>query len=313
MTWFKVDDQFWGHPKQTGLPKGAVCLWVRAGSWSANLLTNGFVPAHMVAMFGCSKSDARALVASGLWLDVDGGYQFHDWTEYQPTREQVEQKRDEEARRKAEWRAKRAAQKAASDSGPEGVPVGQGRDEDVSPASVPQVSQPCPVLPVPDPTRPDPDSPNGESSGGGARKRARRIPDDFALTDDLRTWGRARGFTDPQLDEITENFVRYWRAKAGRDATKLDWPGTWQNWVAKESPDRVRGNVHPIRRDATGQRTWSSAELDAVLGPDMWRLPQPPRELSGDGDAMWEWEQQVKREHRAERVRQAEAKLAGAS
>lgn len=36
MTWFKVDDAFWGHPKQTALPPGPVALWVRAGSWSSD-------------------------------------------------------------------------------------------------------------------------------------------------------------------------------------------------------------------------------------------------------------------------------------
>ena len=58
---------------------------------------------------------------------------------------------------------------------------------------------------------------------------------------------------------------------------------------------------------ANGERTWSTAELDSILGPDMWRCPQPPTGLTGD--QMWEWEQGVKRDHRADRIRQALAKM----
>jgi hypothetical protein len=57
---------------------------------------------------------------------------------------------------------------------------------------------------------------------------------------------------------------------------------------------------------ANGERTWSTAELEATLGQDKWTCPQPPRNLTPD--LMWEWEQKVKREHRADRIRQAEAK-----
>jgi hypothetical protein len=58
---------------------------------------------------------------------------------------------------------------------------------------------------------------------------------------------------------------------------------------------------------AGGERTWTVAQLDAVLGPDMWRLPRPPAGLMGDD--VWHWEQKVKADHRAERVAQAQAKL----
>ena len=57
-----------------------------------------------------------------------------------------------------------------------------------------------------------------------------------------------------------------------------------------------------------GQRTWSKDELDAVLGADGWSLPAPPRDLP---DAQYTaWARQQTLEHRAERIRQAEAKWA---
>ena len=36
---------------------------------------------------------ADALVMAGLWDEVDGGYQFHDWAEFQPSAEAEKEKR----------------------------------------------------------------------------------------------------------------------------------------------------------------------------------------------------------------------------
>jgi hypothetical protein len=145
MTWFKVDDGFWGHPKQTALPAAPIALWVRAGSWSGAQLTDGFVPAHMIVMLGAKKRDAEALVTAGLWEDVDGGYQFHDWAKWQPTRDEVEKKRAEDAERKAAWRKAKADKKAAE------AEVSQ-RDSERTDAVTPRGVRST----RPDPTRPDP-------------------------------------------------------------------------------------------------------------------------------------------------------------
>ena len=153
MTWFKVDDGFWGHPKQTALPPGPVALWVRAGSWSGAQLTDGFVPAHMVTMLAGKKREADLLVAAGLWEEVDGGFQFHDWAKWQPTRDEVEKKRAEDAERKAAWRRAKAAQKAAE---AEMSQRDSERTDAVTPRGVRSTR--------PDPTRPDPSSPTEKTN-----------------------------------------------------------------------------------------------------------------------------------------------------
>lgn len=89
MPWFKVDDQLAVNMKVLAAGNTAMGLWVRAGSWCAAQLTNGFVPDGMVPVLGGSRRDAEALHAAGLWHAAEGGWQFHDWDEYQPTREQV--------------------------------------------------------------------------------------------------------------------------------------------------------------------------------------------------------------------------------
>jgi hypothetical protein len=137
MVWFKVDDQFWGHPKQTALPAGPIALWVRAGSWASSQLTDGFVPGHMVTMLGGKKRDAQQLVTAGLWEQVEGGYQFHDWGEFQPTREHVLKERAD-----AKERMSRRRKGGQSDASSADVRANNERTS-------PEVR-----LPRPDPTRP---------------------------------------------------------------------------------------------------------------------------------------------------------------
>lgn len=46
----------------------------------------------------------------------------------------------------------------------------------------------------------------------------------------MKTWfaENCRGVDGPRE---TEKFRNYWRSKSGKDATKLDWPATWRNWM----------------------------------------------------------------------------------
>lgn len=177
MTWFKVDDAFWGHPKQTALPPGPVALWVRAGSWSSDQLTDGLVPEHMVTMLGAKKRDAEQLVTAGLWEKVAIGYQFHEWSTWQPSRQEVLDKRAEEAERKRKWREKRAAERAEKEASDEYVSQGLSqRDKDRTSggtdAGVPDLSRSSRTRP--DPTRPEPvvsygdDDEKQNSSEGGS-------------------------------------------------------------------------------------------------------------------------------------------------
>jgi hypothetical protein len=93
VTWFKVDDAFALHPKVLAAGHAAIGLWCRAGSWCAQQLTDGHVPTAMVAVLGGKPADVAALVSTGLWLEVEDGWLFHEWDRWQPTRAQVEAQR----------------------------------------------------------------------------------------------------------------------------------------------------------------------------------------------------------------------------
>lgn len=117
MPWFRVDDGFCMHAKVVQAGNSAIGLWVRAGSWSAQQLTDGFVPDAMIPALGAVLDDAQRLVDVGLWETVDGGYRFWQWTERQPTRAQVEAERESaRARMRRSRQAKRtSSQRSASD------------------------------------------------------------------------------------------------------------------------------------------------------------------------------------------------------
>ena len=62
-------------------------------------------------------------------------------------------------------------------------------------------------------------------------KRAERLPDDWTPPAEWLDWAsEARKWEPAVCVEEAANFACYWQAKSGKDATKLDWQKTWQNW-----------------------------------------------------------------------------------
>lgn len=97
--------------------------------------------------------------------------------------------------------------------------------------------------PSPDPLPPDSQKAPSEPSSRATRsatRRGTRIPDDFAVTPAMVEWAQEN---TPNVDgrRETEKFINYWRAKSGKDATKLDWKATWRNWMLNAA-ERQPGN-----------------------------------------------------------------------
>ncbi len=64
---FQVDPDFYDHPKAIGMSDSATALWVRAGSYSAAKLTDGFVAeAALILLSRCPDEAASELVARRL-------------------------------------------------------------------------------------------------------------------------------------------------------------------------------------------------------------------------------------------------------
>lgn len=110
MPWFKVDDKLHSHRKTRKLLRSGskrrdvspLGLWTAAGAWSADNLTDGFIPADELEQWDDDAAVlAQRLVDAGLWLldTVDGeqGFRFHDWTVRNPDAASVLAKREAES------------------------------------------------------------------------------------------------------------------------------------------------------------------------------------------------------------------------
>lgn len=82
------------------------------------------------------------------------------------------------------------------------------------------------------------------TSPRGTRFTIAHVPDSW------RAFCRERR-PDLDPDRTFETFANYWRAKAGKDGVKLDWPATWRNWVLREGARR--GSAQSGDRPSRGQ------------------------------------------------------------
>lgn len=341
MVWFKVDDKLHSHVKAMRAGAEAMGLWVLAGSWAADHLTDGWVPDYAaVRLSAHAEQDAERLVAAGLWVpgehEGDKGWWFHDWAENgQPTRVAVMAERQYNARKTAlhrdpalveavrardadrcrycgthvVWKDRRSEAGATYDHvNPFGPNVlanvvvacrgcnsrkGQRTPEQagmplLSPASLgptqvgsssyldttQDTSGSVPVF-FQSPTRPDPNqvsTSRGELISEGSetlpdasaatekpsRRRATRLPADFKVTPEMVAWASTNA---PNVNGRfeTAQFIDYWNAKSGKDATKTDWVATWRRWMREAEQRAARATS---RRRSTADE-WKEALGDA--------------------------------------------------
>lgn len=112
--WVKTDDEMADHPKilraAETVGDSALATMVAALGYCNRKLTDGRVPAAAVrglTHHARPKVVAQALVDAGLWEPVDGGYQVHDFHEYQPSKADVEAERAKGAKRVAKHRGRK--------------------------------------------------------------------------------------------------------------------------------------------------------------------------------------------------------------
>ncbi len=108
MAWARLDDAMCFHEKVVEAGNAAVGVWVRLISWSSQHLTDGEVPekvARLVA--GESRGALAALERANLVLRRSqsnpkdpGVYVIHDYLEYNPSKAEVEAKREKDRVRK---------------------------------------------------------------------------------------------------------------------------------------------------------------------------------------------------------------------
>lgn len=132
--------------------------------------------------------------------------------------------------------------------------------------------------------------PKGNRNRGGASsdalpKRGTRLPNPYPLTDAMIDAGDA---IDDRLALALEHdkFCDYWWAKAGRDATKLDWVATWRNWCRNASA-RLPARVIDVPADGFGVTAVASTAARCPSCRMLINRDHTPARCAADTE-MWE-------------------------
>ena len=280
MAWVRIDDQFTDHPKAADAGPLGIAMQVAALCYANRHLTDGFI-SHKVAArlldftgiaieLPCTHdpddshvsgmrvqwlSICDSLVDAGLWEVVEGGWQIHDYLEYNPSRA------DTLAKRAADLERKRTPKRPEETSAriPRGIQTDSKRP----------VPDPVPVpRPVPDPlpeeglTPPIPPTPLRPVAAPPAR--AEKDPPGFAAfwetwpkkeakADALARWKKLR----PDADTIQAILDAIPRQQAAKDWPRENWrycplPASWlhqRRWEDEIPDPPPRGERELIGKD----------------------------------------------------------------
>ncbi|GAA4175938.1 hypothetical protein [Gryllotalpicola koreensis] len=205
MPWFKIDDAFWSHPKTLRLSPEAVALWVRAGTYASQNRTDGVIDAHILPVFGGVSGASQELIDAGLWEPHERGFVFHDWDDYQPSKADIDARREADRARKAEWREKKAAKR-----GDKSASTDVGKSASTKPSNA----------------------------------QGTRLPEGWnPPTEEIASARQYAPHVDLKAEH--ERFTDYWLSTPGIKGRKTDWVRTWRNWMktaeSRAKPQTVQG------------------------------------------------------------------------
>jgi hypothetical protein len=122
MSWAKLDDDLWRHPKMDYLHGSAFELYICSITFCAERLTDGFLShadvAKILSFRGIPRTVVDELTAdvppddTPFWEIVKGGYTVHNYLKRNPSKAKVAEERAEAARRQEEFRKRQEEKKA---------------------------------------------------------------------------------------------------------------------------------------------------------------------------------------------------------
>jgi len=107
MPYLNLDDNYPDHPKVDALSDGAFRLHTSGLCYCAKNTTDGVVTKDRVRRLTPSYRPALVteLIDAGLWMPHPDGYEIHDYLDWNKSKAWWDEKREKDAKRKAEWRA----------------------------------------------------------------------------------------------------------------------------------------------------------------------------------------------------------------
>jgi hypothetical protein len=96
LNWVRLDTQWPHNPKFLILAQDkkwhAITAYMGGLAWAGSQGQDGFIPSYALPMFHATKREASELVEAALWDLTQGGWDIHDWKDYQPTTEEMERR-----------------------------------------------------------------------------------------------------------------------------------------------------------------------------------------------------------------------------
>ncbi len=243
---FKVTTGFPEHPKVEAVGGDAGWLWICAMGYCARNFTDGLIPIGLVPRLSDRQDPmqlASKLLEVGLWHEVghpckrcvqpdSRHYLVHDYLDHQTSAERARETSIKRAVAGQKGGQAKAAASKLLDAGYDGA----------SSKSLAEVEEEVEL------------KQKKTSSSSARAQRGTRIPDDFAVTAEMVAWAQQN---TPRVNGKlqTIKFINYWKAKAGRDAVKVDWVRTWQNWMITAG-ENAGGGSPSAQQQRTGRNTY---------------------------------------------------------
>lgn len=96
MTWTKLDDRYWMHPKIVGAGNEAVGIFSRLLSYCGCYETDGKIPLEVALSVAGSKARLDKLIVAGLLDELhDGRLLVHDYLDYNLGADELDAKREQ--------------------------------------------------------------------------------------------------------------------------------------------------------------------------------------------------------------------------
>lgn len=211
MAWAKIDDQWFANRKVVPLSLAARGLWTTVLAWTCAQRTP-IVPGHMPG-FLCGvqfiDTEVKELVDAGLWHEVDGGWEIHDWAEYQDR--SLSEKRAEAGRKgglkSGEVRASEATETPSDEAKPKQTDVASESNDEAGTR--------------PGPTRPGPK----DVPPAAPAQRKRSLSDQWAPNDSHSQRARESG-VDVEFE--AGQFRDHHLAKGSKF---VDWDRAFHTWL----------------------------------------------------------------------------------
>ena len=117
MAWVRIHDGAMQNMKVSRLSDSAFRLWIRGLCYCQTALTDGLIPREALGQMGAKRRDVdmlSSILVAGtapLWEPHPIGFKVHDYLAYNDCRDKVLERQAEVRRRKAEYDARKRAER----------------------------------------------------------------------------------------------------------------------------------------------------------------------------------------------------------